>query len=183
MYRVLFQKILFRRVTNQWNNLPESIVTTPSLDTFKNRLDKLWERDGVMFYPDGCRFIRNNIISADTIRKGHYTKLEPGTRGLFRPTSRKLYILLYYILLYIIIYYIIYLHNCEFFDGNRWNFNPPLDRGFVELIAWLIYIYISCLVLLIYIYIYIYIYIFSVKPVYMECRKYLQKVRKNKKVI
>ena len=28
-----------------------------------------------------------------------------------------------------------------------------------------------------------YIYIFSVKPVYMEWRKYLQKVRKNKKVI
>ena len=28
------------RVTNQWNNLPEAIVTAPSLNTFKNRLDK-----------------------------------------------------------------------------------------------------------------------------------------------
>ena len=40
------------RVTNQWNNLPETIVNSPSLNTFKNRLDNLWERDGVMFDPD-----------------------------------------------------------------------------------------------------------------------------------
>ena len=33
------------RVTNQWNNLPETIVNSPSLNTFKNRLDNLWERD------------------------------------------------------------------------------------------------------------------------------------------
>ena len=40
------------RVTNQWNNLPKTIVNSPSLNTFKNRLDNLWESDGVMFDPD-----------------------------------------------------------------------------------------------------------------------------------
>ena len=40
------------RITNQWNNLPEAIAATPSLNTIKNRLDKLWECDGVMFDPD-----------------------------------------------------------------------------------------------------------------------------------
>ena len=28
------------RVTNIWNSLPEDIVTAPSVDSFKNRLDK-----------------------------------------------------------------------------------------------------------------------------------------------
>ena len=35
------------RVTDQWNNLPEKIVDAHSINTFKNRLDKLWERDSV----------------------------------------------------------------------------------------------------------------------------------------
>ena len=30
------------RVVNYWNSLPEHIVTAPSLNTFKNRLDKYW---------------------------------------------------------------------------------------------------------------------------------------------
>ena len=30
------------RVANQWNALPESIVTAPSINAFKNRLDKIW---------------------------------------------------------------------------------------------------------------------------------------------
>ena len=36
-------------VTEQWNNLPLHIVTTPSMNTFKNCL---WEQDGVMHDPD-----------------------------------------------------------------------------------------------------------------------------------
>jgi hypothetical protein len=31
------------RVTNQWNALPEEVVSAPSLNAFKNRLDKLWK--------------------------------------------------------------------------------------------------------------------------------------------
>lgn len=40
------------RVTNQWNNLPEAIVNAPSLNAFKNRLDKLWESENIVFDPD-----------------------------------------------------------------------------------------------------------------------------------
>ena len=37
------RKYSFRnRVANQWNALPESIVTAPSINAFKNRLDKIW---------------------------------------------------------------------------------------------------------------------------------------------
>ena len=30
------------RVTAYWNSLPDSVVTAPSLNSFKNRLDKFW---------------------------------------------------------------------------------------------------------------------------------------------
>ena len=39
-------------VTEQWNHLPTAVVDAPTLNTFKNRLDRLWERDGVMHNPD-----------------------------------------------------------------------------------------------------------------------------------
>ena len=32
------------RVANIWNSLPTSVVQAPSLNSFKNRLDKLWEQ-------------------------------------------------------------------------------------------------------------------------------------------
>lgn len=37
------------RIADQWNNLPEAIVNAPTLNTFKNRLDKLWEQNDVMY--------------------------------------------------------------------------------------------------------------------------------------
>ena len=30
------------RIVNIWNSLPDSIVTSPTTNTFKNRLDKFW---------------------------------------------------------------------------------------------------------------------------------------------
>ena len=36
------QKFFRHRVVNLWNNLPEEIVSSPSLNTLKNRLDKHW---------------------------------------------------------------------------------------------------------------------------------------------
>ena len=30
------------RIVNLWNSLPEKVVTAPSINSFKNRLDKLW---------------------------------------------------------------------------------------------------------------------------------------------
>eukprot|EP00794_Sanderia_malayensis_P016292 gene16292-17930_t len=31
------------RVVTKWNSLPEEVVTAPSLDSFKNRLDNYWK--------------------------------------------------------------------------------------------------------------------------------------------
>ena len=43
-------KYCFRnRVTEQWNNLPEKVVMASELDTFKNRLDKIWYGTNVYF--------------------------------------------------------------------------------------------------------------------------------------
>ena len=40
------------RVTEQWNHLPKAVVDAPTLKTFKNGLNRLWERDGVMHNTD-----------------------------------------------------------------------------------------------------------------------------------
>ena len=37
------------RVIEQWNNLPESVVTANTINTFKNRLDKLWDGSAVYY--------------------------------------------------------------------------------------------------------------------------------------
>ena len=38
-----FRRYSFRlRVTDQWNNLPKHVVMAGSVNTFKNRLDKVW---------------------------------------------------------------------------------------------------------------------------------------------
>ena len=39
------------RVARIWNKLPEKIVTAPSVNAFKNRLDKLW-KDEELYYND-----------------------------------------------------------------------------------------------------------------------------------
>ena len=39
-------------VTDQWNNLPKTIVEASTINTFKNRMDKLWEQNDVMYDPD-----------------------------------------------------------------------------------------------------------------------------------
>jgi ribonuclease P/MRP protein subunit RPP40 len=33
-----------RRITNAWNSLPEEVVSAPTLNTFKTRLDKAWKQ-------------------------------------------------------------------------------------------------------------------------------------------
>ena len=37
------------RTANTWNSLPEYIVNAPSLNSFKNRLDKLWQTQDLMY--------------------------------------------------------------------------------------------------------------------------------------
>jgi len=37
------------RITNVWNSLPDEIISVSSVNTFKNRLDKLWAEQEVFF--------------------------------------------------------------------------------------------------------------------------------------
>jgi hypothetical protein len=37
------------RVVKYWNSLPEKIVTSKTLNTFKNRLDKNWEDQNFVY--------------------------------------------------------------------------------------------------------------------------------------
>ena len=37
------------RITNTWNKLPESVVTAPSVNAFKNRLDNFYEGSDVVY--------------------------------------------------------------------------------------------------------------------------------------
>ena len=46
------QNHLLIRAVDAWNHLPENVVTAPSLDSFKNRLDKVWCDQPVKFVFD-----------------------------------------------------------------------------------------------------------------------------------
>ena len=37
------------RIVNIWNNLPENVVNSSNVNTFKNRLDKHWENQEILF--------------------------------------------------------------------------------------------------------------------------------------
>ena len=37
------------RNVNSWNSLPDHVVTAPNMNTFKNRLDKLWSKHPIMY--------------------------------------------------------------------------------------------------------------------------------------
>ena len=58
------------RTTDQWNNLPEVITEAPTLNSFKSRIDKLWEKDDVMYDPDVDLFTRTSL------RRNRYVIIE-----------------------------------------------------------------------------------------------------------
>ena len=37
------------RIVSVWNSLPNNVVTANTINTFKNRLDKFWEHQGVLY--------------------------------------------------------------------------------------------------------------------------------------
>ena len=40
------QAFFSQRIVNEWNNLPECVVNADSVNMFKNKLDKEWNRTG-----------------------------------------------------------------------------------------------------------------------------------------
>ena len=57
------------RVCDQWNNLPLYVVTAPTINAFKNRLDKIWTCNDVMYDPD------NDIDITTSARNTRYAKV------------------------------------------------------------------------------------------------------------
>ena len=47
--RKLRSNCFTQRITNSWNSLPENVISAPSVNAFKNRLDKLWNNQEVKF--------------------------------------------------------------------------------------------------------------------------------------
>ena len=45
----LRKKSFALRVVKYWNSLPEKVVASPTLNTFKNRLDKYWEQQDIVY--------------------------------------------------------------------------------------------------------------------------------------
>ena len=65
------RKFFFKeRVTDQWNNLPLNVVVASNLNTFKNRLDKIWKQDDVMFDAE------INLYDVTSSRRTKYKKFE-----------------------------------------------------------------------------------------------------------
>ena len=40
------------RIVSSWNSLPETVVSAPSVNSFKSRLDKHWAKHPLLFNPD-----------------------------------------------------------------------------------------------------------------------------------
>ena len=55
------------RIVNLWNSLPENVISANTVNTFKNRLDKFWsEQELVYDYKADLTGIRNrSLISMD----------------------------------------------------------------------------------------------------------------------
>jgi hypothetical protein len=73
------------RVVKYWNSLPEKIVTSKTLNTFKNRLDKYWE-DQDLVYEDiklEGRDVDSNM-SEEEIESNIEEPLDPALENIAR---------------------------------------------------------------------------------------------------
>ena len=50
------------RTVNFWNHLPNNVINAPSLNSFKNRLDKYWDKFDIKFNFDRCLLFENNML-------------------------------------------------------------------------------------------------------------------------
>ena len=68
-------KFNFRnRIANIWNNLPRKVVEAPSINSFKNRLDKLWKKEDMYYEYAKVYDYEHNIIPTNL------QQLYPATR-------------------------------------------------------------------------------------------------------
>jgi len=55
------------RILTVWNRLPEIVISADTTDTFKRRLDKFWQHQDIMSYPD--LFLCGKIVRAMLTRR------------------------------------------------------------------------------------------------------------------
>jgi hypothetical protein len=65
--KTIRQKSFTQRLVNPWNSLPDNIVEAPSLNAFKNRLDKYWKHQEVVTNYKAELDTRNNTKHGRTI--------------------------------------------------------------------------------------------------------------------
>jgi hypothetical protein len=53
------------RVVKSWNSLPEEIVSTPTTNTFNNRLDKYWSNQSLMYEDHKTTITRSGDLRID----------------------------------------------------------------------------------------------------------------------
>ena len=54
------------RVVSKWNSLPEDVVAAPSLNSFKNRLDKHWDQYKISQMPlPPCKLVQTDTLLED----------------------------------------------------------------------------------------------------------------------
>ena len=66
------------RTANVWNSLPEQVITAPTLNTFKNRLDKFWDNQEIKYdYKASLYTGTGNVtIIEDTIEESNIEDLD-----------------------------------------------------------------------------------------------------------
>jgi len=75
------RKYLFSsRVVNMWNSLPNDVVEADTINTFKNRLDKYWSNQDVLFN------FNADLIETRSLPIGTY-QFACGQMGYLRPSE------------------------------------------------------------------------------------------------
>ena len=60
--KTLRKRYFTNRIVNFWNNLPDEVVTAPSIASFERRLDKYWDRYSIRFDYDKCKLFEDRMI-------------------------------------------------------------------------------------------------------------------------
>ena len=63
------------RVSRRWNKLPDTVVNVPTLNTFKNRLDRYWKNQDLYFnnYKSDIQwdcYVTSECLEAESVESG-----------------------------------------------------------------------------------------------------------------